>query len=303
MTCKPPARKFFLDVGRRQLLVALGLALYGREVAAKDADLDEDLRNLRLLDITEKGRRFVLIVPKYQNPDQRIPLAVLLHGLGETGDARLGAYAWVEKYGLGEAWQRMKRAPIEKTTKRGEWTDERLAEVNADLAARPFRGMALACPHMPMPEGPPFHDAYSKWIEESLVPRCRSEARLIESPESTYLAGVSLGGYVSLEVMTRIPHVFGAWAGVQCAFAAGVSPTYAEKLAKDGKSRALLVLTSREDKFRNVSESLDAALTAKKLAHTFRVIPGPHDQPWLQEAGTIETLFWLDRLSYRTGVR
>jgi hypothetical protein len=283
------------------MLIALGLALGTRRAEAKDADLDEDLRNLRLFDLTEQGRRFVLIVPKYQNPDQRIPLAVLLHGLGETGDARLGAYAFVEKYGLGSAWQRMKRDPIERTTKRGEWTDERLAEVNAELAARPFRGMALACPHMPMPEGPPFHDAYSKWIEQALIPRCRKEARVIEDAEHTYLAGVSLGGYVSLEVMTRIPHVFGAWAGVQSAFAAGAAPGYAEKLARDGKKRDYLILTSREDRFKNVSESLDAAMTAKKLPHTFRVIPGPHDQPWLQEAGTIEMLLWLDRLW--TGVR
>ncbi len=298
MTCDRSACKFFLNPGRRQLLLALGLAFLTRRATAKDADLEEDLRNLRLLDLTEKGRRFILIVPKYQNPDQRLPLLVLLHGLGETSDERLGAYAWVEKYGLGAAWQRMKRAPIERTSKRGEWTDARLDEVNAELAARPFRGLALACPYMPMPEGPPFHDAYAKWIEEALIPRCRKEARTIEDPEHTYLCGVSLGGYVSLEVMSRIPHVFGAWGGVQSAFAAGAAPAYADKIAKDGKARSLLVLTSREDHFRKVSEALDAAFTAKKLPHTFRTIPGPHDQPWLQEAGTIETLLWFDRLSY-----
>ncbi len=301
MTCERLRRKFFLDVSRRTLLLGLMGALVARRAHAKDADLEEDLRNLRLLDLTEGGRRFTLVAPKYQEPDQRLPLAVLLHGLGETGDARLGAYAWVEKYGLGSAWQRLKRDPIERTSKRGEWTDERLAEVNAELAARPFRGLVLACPHMPMPEGPPWEDAYSKWIAESLIPRCRKEVRTIEDRDHTFLAGVSLGGYVSLEVLTRVPQTFGAWAGVQSAFAAGAAPAYAAPIAKH-TWRGLLVLTSREDRFRNVSEALDAALTAKSVPHTFRMVPGPHDQPWLQEAGTLETLLWLDRLSYgRTG--
>jgi predicted esterase len=302
MTCDRPARNLFVDGGRRQLLLGLCASLVAslvpRALGAKNADLEEDLRNLRLLDLTEGGRRFVLVIPKYQNPEQRLPLLVLLHGLGETSDARLGAYAWVEKYGLGSAWQRMKRAPVERTGKRGEWTDARLEEVNAELAARPFRGLALACPYMPMPEGPPFHDAYAKWVETSLLPRCRKEARTIEDREHTFLCGVSLGGYVSLEVLTRIPHVFGAWGGVQSAFAPGAAPAYADKILRDGKPRSLLVLTSREDRFRNVSEALDQAFTAKGVAHTFRSIPGPHDQPWLEEAGTLETLLWFDRLSY-----
>ena len=41
-----------------------------------------------------------------------------------------------------------------------------------------------------------------------------------------------------------------------------------------------------------------------RFAATYRVIPGPHDQPWLREAGTIETLLWLDRAAERwTSVR
>jgi hypothetical protein len=31
------------------------------------------------------------------------------------------------------------------------------------------------------------------------------------------------------------------------------------------------------------------------VANTLRVLPGPHDQPWLREAGTIEMLHWHDR--------
>jgi hypothetical protein len=255
---------------------------------------DADLRNLKLLDLTEGGRRFVLVVPRFQNPSSPIPLVVLLHGLGETIDERLGAYAWVEKYGLGSAWQRLKRAPIERTSKRGEWTDLRLGEVNAELAARPFRGFAMACPFMPNPRGPADLDAYANWIETSLVPRCRKEANVFSDAASTYLCGVSLGGYVSLEVLVRVPHAFGAWAGLQTAIGTWAATGYADKLAK-GPGKPMLVLTSTLDHWRASSEALATALDAKKIGHTLRIVPGPHDQPWLREAGTIEALLWLDR--------
>jgi predicted esterase len=308
MTCEGRTRKPFLRlqsyIARRQLLlgVAAMSAALGRRAAAEtaqDNDPNEDLRNLRLQDLTEGGRRFTLITPRYLNPDQRLPLLVLLHGLGETTNEKLGAYAWIDKYGLGSAWQRMKRAPVERVGKRGEWTDARLAEVNAELAARPFRGFAMACPYMPNPSGAADLDAYAKWLETSLVPRARREVRTIEDPAHTYLCGVSLGGYVSLEMLTRLSGLFGAWGGVQTAIGTFAAARYAEKIASaGGPARPLLLLTSTQDHWRASSEALDAAFTAQKLPHTFRVIPGPHDQLWLREAGTLEALLWFDRLSY-----
>lgn len=256
----------------------------------------EDLRNLRVRDLVEDGRRFLLLTPRWQQPDEPIPLVVFLHGLGETGDPRLGAYAWLERYGLGAAWQRLKRPPIERTSTRGEWTDPRLAEVNAELEARPFRGFAMACPHMPNLHGGAEVDAYARWVETSLVPRCRKEANVIATAERTYLCGVSLGGWASLELLVRLPHLFGAWAGLQTAIGTWAAPGYAEKIAKVAP-HPMLVLTSTLDHWRTSSEALVAALSARSIAHDFRIVPGPHDQPWLREAGTIEALHWLDRLA------
>lgn len=289
---------------RRRFLLGLAAGLAGASARPRAAradgpptnafDPEADLRNLKLVDATEAGRRFVLLTPRWQNSDSPVPLVVFLHGLGETGDPRLGAYAWLERYGLGSAWQRLKRAPIERTSRRGEWTDARLDEVNAELAARPFRGFAMACPHMPKPRGAADHDAYATWIERSLLPRCRAEAHVFADPARTYLCGVSLGGYVSLEVLVRLPHVFGAWAGLQTAIGTWAAPRYAEKIARS-PGKPMLVLTSTLDHWKSSSEALVAALDDKKVANTFRVVPGPHDQPWLREAGTIEALHWLDR--------
>jgi len=271
-----------------------------RARADDEAEPSEDLRNLQLVDGTEGGRRFVLLQPRYLEPGRKLPLAVLLHGLGETGNERLGAYAWLEKYGLGSAWQRLKRAPIERTSARGEWTDARLAEVNAELLARPFRGMALVCPFMHNPSGAADLEAYARWLEQSLLPRIRKEAPISADPAQTYLCGVSLGGYVSLEMLARLPHLFGAWAGVQTAIGTFAATGYAEKIASGWKGIAhpMMLLTSTQDHWKASSEALAAAFQAKNLATTYRVVPGPHDQPWLREAGTIETLLWLDRIRY-----
>lgn len=299
MTSETPSRKIFLRLRRRQALAGMAAVLAAPRASyaqgRSEREDDEDLRNLRLLDLSEGGRRFLLIVPRYQQPEQKIPVAVFLHGLGETVDEKLGAYAWLDKYGLGSAWQRMKRDPLERTSTRGEWTDARLAEVNAELAARPFRGFAMVCPFMPNPKGAADVDAYARWIETSLLPRVRKEARVFEDADRTYLCGVSLGGYVSLEVLVRMPHVFGAWCGLQTAIGTWAAFGYAERIARAGK-KPMSILTSTQDHWKASSEALAAELKTRKVPYDYRVIPGPHDQPWLREAGTIEALHWLDRL-------
>lgn len=300
MTSIPPACKLFLRLPRRRVLAGLAATFLGanaRLARAENAfDADEDLRNLKTYDFSEAGRRVLVIAPKYMAKEQRLPLLVLLHGLGETVDERMGAYGWLERYGLGSAWQRLKRAPIERTSRRGEWTDGRLAEVNDELAVRPFRGFILACPFMPNPKGPADLDAYARWIERALLPRVRSEAPC--DPAKTFLCGVSLGGYVSLEMLARMPGVFDAWGGVQTAIGPWAARNYADKIATMAKRPKCFLLTSSQDHWRASSEALHATLDAKGLAPTFRVTPGPHDQPWLRESGSIETLLWFDRLSY-----
>src|SRR6188768_3507591 len=80
MTSKRLTRKIFLRLRRRQALAAMAIALAGARPAWAQArserEDEEDLRNLRLLDLTEAGRRFVLIVPRYLQPEQKLPLVV-----------------------------------------------------------------------------------------------------------------------------------------------------------------------------------------------------------------------------------
>jgi enterochelin esterase-like enzyme len=55
------------------------------------------------------------------------------------------------------------------------------------------------------------------------------------------------------------------------------------------------LLTSEADPFRAGNQRIAAELRKKGLACDLRVLPGPHDQPWLREAGTIEMLLWHQR--------
>jgi enterochelin esterase-like enzyme len=85
---------------------------------------------------------------------------------------------------------------------------------------------------------------------------------------------------------------------VQSAFGAHRADGYAERLASTIARvgpRALHLETSTEDPFRQANESLAAALARRSVPHDLRLVPGPHDQPWLREAGTIEMLHWHDR--------
>lgn len=262
---------------------------------------DLDFRDITVTGDKKLGRRFLLCVPKHLKPGEKVPLVVLLHGLGETGDERTGIYAWVERYGLATAYERLRKAPIARTTKRKDWTDARLTEVNTSLTQKAFSGLCLVCPFTPnvhKTANPSASlDTYAAWIADTVIPRARKDAPVYSDAARTAIDGCSLGGYVSLEVFLRRPDAFGAFGGVQSAISEFRAPTYADRIAKalSKGAKPFHLLTSESDPFLPGNKKLAAEAAKKKVACDLRVLPGPHDQPWLREAGTIETLLWHDR--------
>ena len=247
--------------------------------------------------------RFTLFVPNHLAKDERVPLLVLLHGLGETWDTGVGVYAWVERYGLGTAYARLRRPPVTRAWRSGYlFADARLAEINAALAARPFRGMAVACPYTPNiarqsdPDGA--LTAYANWIADVVVPRARKEAPVLTDTAHTALDGVSLGGFVGIEVFIRRPEVFGVWGGVQSAFNVTRLQAYADKLASvfgSAQKTSVHIETSESDVFRETNVALAAMLRKKGVAVDLIMPAGMHDQLFLRESGTVEMLLWYDR--------
>jgi hypothetical protein len=299
------SRRRFLagSAGALALGPSAARAQTGADGYASRAPPDFIVRDLEVGTAAERALagRFTLFVPNHLAKDERVPLLVLFHGLGETGDKGTGVYAWVERYGLGTSYARLRRPPIVRTSKRaGLWSDARLATVNAALAAQPLRGMAIACPYTPsmamLPEGE--LDRYARWVTDVVVPRARAEAPVIPDAAHTAIDGVSLGAWVGIEVFLRRPEAFSAWGGVQSALNAAKIEGYADKLAAAvGKAprTSLHVETSEADVFRETNTALASALRRKGAGVDFVVLPGPHDQVFLRESGTIEMLLWHDR--------
>lgn len=293
-----------MEISRRAIASGLAAlvasALTHRAMADESGDLE--VRDLVLGGDRAFARRFTLCVPKHLAQGEKVPLLVLLHGLGETHDPRAGAYAWLERYGLASAYARLRRPPIARISRRPDLVAARLAELNASLAARPFGGLVIACPFTPnIPRlaapGVAF-DEYAQWIAEVVVPRARRDAPVLPGARHVGLDGCSLGGHVALEVFLRRPEAFGAWGGVQSAFGEHRAAPFAERLqgalALVGP-RALHIETSTGDPFHDANVKLASELRRRGVAHELRVLPGPHDQPWLREAGTLEMLLWHDR--------
>jgi enterochelin esterase-like enzyme len=249
------------------------------------------------------GRRFTLILPSRAATPEPPRLLVLLHGLGETGDERAGVYAWLERYGLADAYRRLLRPPLQPQSRLPYWPEGRLAELNASLAARPFRAPVIACPYTPnvnqASDRRAMLDAYADWLVAELLPRARREAGLAACAARTSLDGCSLGGHVGIEVFLRKPEHFGAWGSVQGAFGshriAGYADGLAAAVARPG-GRRIHLETSSDDSFRAVNVELSRALGAHGVPHELRLGRGPHSQPWLREAGTLEMLLWHERL-------
>lgn len=292
---------------QRRAFLALGsvAACAWSARAAGDTPSSADLTQHDLVLAGDKriARRALVLAPAHVPAGTKLPVLVLLHGLGETGNEKLGMHAWGDKYGLVRCYERLLRPPVERLYPKQPWlTDEHRQRINAGLAKRPFRGLVLVCPVTPNPHkvGPAAQtlDKYADWIESTLLPETKKRVPCLEGPKNTGLDGCSLGGYVGMEVFLRKPKLFGTFGGVQSAFNIPSAMQYAKRLAETVKQvgkRPLHLETSSQDPFRKANEALAKKLGELGVPADLAVIPGPHNQPWLREVGTLEMLFWHDR--------
>ena len=288
---------------RRREFLGFPLALTGAALVRPASANTPESSDLAQYDLTLDGdkriaRRALVLAPKHTTA--KLPVLVLLHGLGETGNELLGIHAWGERYGLVRAYERLRRPPVERTLPGQRYfTEAHLERVNADLTKRAFGGLVLVCPVTPNPQkvGPASKtlDRYADWIEKTLLPAVYEKAPCKKGAASTGLDGCSLGGYVGMEVFLRKPELFGTFGGVQAAFSAPSGERYAELIAAAVKrvgSRPIHVETSSEDPFRKANLAFAKKLEALGVPRDLAVIPGPHNQPWLREVGTLEMLLW-----------
>ncbi|PIE05953.1 MAG: hypothetical protein CSA75_02095 [Sorangium cellulosum] len=247
------------------------------------------------------GRRATVLTPTScrANP---LPVVVLLHGLGETGNERDGAYAWVERYGLATSYDRLLHPPVQRGIRRMRYLRTARAEqINRELKLRPFLGMILVCPYTPnVFEMNTAHalDEYAAWLVEVLLPEVRSRTPAKSGVRATGLDGCSLGGFISYQVFRRRPEAFFSCGGVQAAIgkeSVGHYAGYFEQALKQHGERRLHFETSSLDPYHDANVALSKELLQRGVDNQLRVTPGPHNQLWLIESGTLEMLLWHDR--------
>lgn len=280
---------------RRQLLALA--TLFGARTAQASELLEA--RELSLPKPGRFGSKCLLLRPSRVPADRPLPLLVLFHGLGETGSEALGIRAWYERYGLREAYARLAAPPIERTLPQQRYlSDQRLSALNRELGATPFPDLAIACPFTPnvmkLQPSSPHLDRYAEYIEQQLLPAVRESTPTLPGSEHTGVDGVSLGGYVSLEIFLRRPQLFGVVGCVQGAFGLAMAEVYARKLTEAGAPR-VHVVTSSQDPFRSGALRLAQRLGERGAAATLTDSEGPHDQRYLREAGTLEMLLYQAR--------
>lgn len=284
---------------RRNLLFVAATLAVGSPVAAKPLESAE----LALQELT-LGRdvafgRYLLAVPRSmpQNPE----LLVLLHGLGETTEQSLGARAFAERYGLLTAVARLTHPPVERTLPSVDYFGEgRLSDLNAALSARPYRCPVLLCPFTPNPYktgGDPTLARFAGFVTGDLKSEVERRVGVPFPASRCMISGVSLGGYLAIELFLKKPELFAAVGTAQGAFGPNQAARYAAAVAaattRVGRRR-VEILTSSFDPYRQNNQAFYQHLQRLKQAARLRVSPGPHDQRWLNESGVLEMLLAAD---------
>jgi hypothetical protein len=245
----------------------------------------------------------VVVVPERSSAEQRFPVLLAMHGRGEAlkGPQR-GARGWVDDYWLPQALARLRNPPLTRRDFLGMVATDRLGQINANLASRPYAGLVVVCPYTPdrLAGDAPFDRAepLATFLVDEVLPRVRRETPALAEPRRTGIDGVSLGGRASLLVGLLRPEAFGVVATLQ--------PAFDERETRELAARAgRAVREHPELRFRLVTSSRDYYLAStRSLARAFRtagvepnllVVEGNHSYEFNRGPGVYEMLLFHDR--------
>lgn len=280
----------------RRSLLSFGLGSCVPAGFLGEPSLEE--REIAVPDSPHQLSRAVIALPTRRDRSAKLPLLVLLHGLGETVNPKLGLRAWLDAYGLGAAVAHLQEGHLSRDAKYEFLSDEERWAIGNSLHAQPFRGLCLVCPFLPNPYvGGNWQNAlarYAAWLTEKLLPAVRAElAEVVD--ERVGLAGVSLGGFSALEVYLQRPAAFHALGSIQGAFSKIYAQAAAKRVLASATRPAVYVGTSSQDPYRIANLDFARALEAGGCSVSLNQRKGPHSQSWLREIGTLDALLWSDR--------
>lgn len=244
-----------------------------------------------------EAERALLLVPEGA---ASLPLVIALHGRGESVSLEVGARGFKDYYGVERVDGRLRAPPLTREDLLSFTTDERLARINASLAAQPYRGVVLACPYAPdlRDRSPAGAEPFGRFLTETLLPRAREKAGAPLAAERTGIDGVSMGGRLALWIGLRFAELFGAVGAMQPALrveeAASVAALAAAARAKNPKLR-LRLLSSDGDPFLAAVKAASAKMNEAGVSHDLVVVPGPHNYDFNRGPGCAEMLLWQER--------
>jgi len=286
---------------RRQLLAALCLAACDRErghsaattTASVSQSLDgwEELHFPRSEHYDEPEMAAVLL-------QRDAPLLVAFHGRGEAGRGlEAGARGWRDDYALGKAHLRLAKPPLTPEDFLGFVRSERLAALNASLAAMPYRGIAVACPYCPALADRTVKGSqpFARFVIGDLIPKVRRRLGSDGGPQRVGIDGVSMGGRLALLIGLTHPNVFQSVGALQPAIAVREAGWLADLAAK-AAPLALRLVSSDDDPFLQAVLAFSKALDERAVKHEVVVTPGPHDYTWNRGPGAYELLVWHERI-------
>lgn len=246
-------------------------------------------------------RAVVVLVPRVRRAEQRFPLLVALHGLGEThrGSPR-GAWGWVQDYFLPRAEDRLHQPPLTRSDFENFVQPSRLDAINRALAATPYEGLVILLPYtldVRRSLGGHEHRQFDHWLSVDIIQRAQRELPVMPGREHVGIDGISLGGLHSLWTGLGHPEVFGSVGAMQPAVRTRINAISARyRRSRTRPTQSIRVSTSTDDTLRPDVEQFHRALQNRHISHDFQIFVGPHDYPFNRGPGAIEMLLFHDRV-------
>ena len=245
----------------------------------------------------------VVVLPE-RSPDERFPVLLTFHGTGEARKGpEKGARGWLDDYGMYRALERLKHPPLTAQDLQGFADPARLEALNRGLAQQPFRGLVIVNSYTPdMLRGDePFSKIppLARFEISEILQRAMRETPAIGTPQTTVIAGISLGGRAALAIGLHSPESFAAIGGLQPAFDlenAGAVATRAALARQKNPGLSFELLTSEGDYFLASTKAMSAAMKSAGVPHSFVLVPGPHDYPFNRGPAVYEMLIYHDRV-------
>lgn len=255
------------------------------------------------------GKQHVVFVlpPDYETSQKTYPAVLAFGGYGESiRGNEAGAWGWVELYGAVGSMAALSRGRLTHADMQGLLVaDADLEDYNRALAAQPWRGVVLVSPwpaNNLRRKSPALPD-YERFIIEELIPYTRRHLRVAQDWRGWGVDGVSLGGLLSVWFGVSYPEQFasiGSLQGSVSSYPWHIEQKIREKLSTL-KTRAINVVTSRGDGFREDLLGFDKALDKLGLPHRFTLLPGAHNKVFLHGPGCAELFLFHDRALWGSG--